>query len=178
MMKKNLGLIAALVAALVVVVFTGCPYPTNGDVTLEGRIVEPDAWKNAKGLTDEIGVQSSATLDKATGTIGLTGSGSALFTLKLPAKTTAGAKTIKIKYICILKGGSDAEVTLKDGDWGDIKEANSATCNWYPKLKTDEVATLELKEAWYEVGTETISFQRSDSAPRAFKLKILEVKIE
>jgi len=122
MMKKNLELIAAFVAALVMVVFTGCPYPTNGDVTLEGRIVEPDVWKNATGLSDIIGVQGSVTLDKVTGTIGLTASSSALFTVTLPGKTAAtlatATKSVKIKYICLLKGGPDAELIVKKAAHG------------------------------------------------------------
>jgi len=166
------------------VVFTGCPYPTNGDVTLEGRIVEPDAWKNATGLSDIIATQGSATLDKATGTIGLTASSSALFTVTLPGKTaTAGTKSVKIKYICLLKGGPDAELTVKKGGTWDTIDADSIPTGdagnavKYPKLTVGEEATLSIPEKYLPNEATSVSFQRSGN-DRAFKLKILAVTIE
>jgi len=184
MMKKNLGLIAALVAALMVVVFTGCPYPTNGDVTLEGRIVEPEAWKNAKGLTDEISTYGSATLDKATGTIGLTAASSVAFTVKLPAKTNAsGSKKIKIKYIGLLKSGAAAKLTVKkDGTWSTIDnnmpdDTDAANAIKYPTFTTGAEATFTIDEKYLPNEATAISFQRNGD-DHAFKLKILDVKLE
>jgi len=183
-MKKNLGLIAVLVAALMVVVFTGCPYPTNGDVTLEGRIVEPDAWKNATGLSDIIAVQGSATLDKATGTIGLTASSSPLFSVTLPGKTAAtGTKSVKIKYICLLKGGSDPELTVKKGtswdtiDSSEIPSGDPGNAIKYPRLTVGAEATLTILEKYLPNESTVVSFQRSGNLT-AFKLKILAVTIE
>jgi hypothetical protein len=181
-MKKRFVLIAALVAALAMVLFTGCPTSVDA-ASREGTFPPPapSIFADAEGLTTGIAVQGDAVFDDDTGTIDCTAATSRLFILTLPAKTTAaGSKKIKISYVCYILEGN-GKITMKDGGWGNPATANGTDgCNWYPELANlDDTAVLELNEGWYAAGTEKISFQVNDySTTETFLLKITKIVME
>jgi hypothetical protein len=141
--------------------------------------VDTTFFDNATALKTGIAAQNKGTFDATTGIIDLTDvSGSALFTLNIPATTAAGSKKIKITYACILTAG-EPKITWKTPSWGDppnksILEDQNAI---YVTLIYNAVGTIEMPEGIYDNATTQIAFQRNGDT-NAFKLKIISATVE
>ena len=178
MMKKRFVLIAALVAALAMVLFTGCPTSVDA-ASREGKfLVTPFEFASAEGMTTGISVQGSAVFDDDNGIIDCTAATSELFTITLPAATTAnGSKNVKIEYICWIIEGEGKVTVKKGGTWNDLTDNSPGNDIKYPSLKDLEVTTYTLAEKYLPAGATSVSFQTNDAA-QDFYLKIISVKLE
>jgi len=144
--------------------------PSFADPSVDKTFVQ------AEGMTTGITPKGSATFAK--GVIDLTGSNGPAFIVAAPGADEDSI--ITIKYIAQLKSGTDARLTLKNGEgYGDLLESNSADCNWYPTLKLGEPAKLVLQGSWYDDPAKGIMFQRNDYPLQGlFQIKILSVTVK
>jgi hypothetical protein len=178
-MKKRFVLIAALVAALAMVLFTGCPTSVEA-ASREGTFPPPAPadFADAEGMTTGIAVQGNAVFDDDTGIIDCTSTESKLFTITLPAATTvAGTKKVKIEYICWIIEGEGKVTVKKGGTWNTIDDGDATDAEKYPSLVNLDVTTYELGEKFLPAGATSISFQTNGNE-QLFYLKILSVKLE